>query len=267
MRVRYLGWAGIEIEAGGETVIVDAVQGFGVHSPFMGEPRGPLLAPGVGSSRAALLTHLHLDHADAATISAALAEDGVVLRPRAATGEMLETAGTAPAEEGLAELGLECVTMDPWESRELGAFTVTAVPASDGFGDPQVSWVIEADGQRLLHAGDTLFHGAWWLIKMRLGAIDAAFLPVNAPIADLPHRQPPSPQPVVMSPEQAAAAAMILEAPLTVPIHFREIHNPPVYVQIDDPAAAFTAAASELGVETRVMETGEVLGLESAATL
>lgn len=81
MKVRYLGWAGIEIEAAGETIVVDAIQGFGIHTPFMGEPHGPLLAPEADGVRAALLTHLHLDHADPEAISAALSGDGTVLRP------------------------------------------------------------------------------------------------------------------------------------------------------------------------------------------
>ena len=57
--------------------------------------------------------------------------------------------------------------MAPWETEEIGPFTITAVPAVDGFGDPQVSWVIAAAGRRILHAGDTLFHGSWWLIAGR----------------------------------------------------------------------------------------------------
>ena len=147
-----------------------------------------------------------------------------MLRPAPATGEGLETIGCAEAEAELA--GLEQQVVAPWETVTDGPFTITAVPASDGFGDPQVSWVVEADGTRILHAGDTLFHGWWWLIGMRCGPIDVAFLPVNGAVADLPHRQPPSPLPACMDPQQAAVAASLLRARLAVPIHYGAIHSP-----------------------------------------
>ena len=133
------------------------------------------------------------------------------------------------------------------------------MPASDGFGDPQVSWVVEADGTRILHAGDTLFHGAWWLIAMRCGPIDIAFLPVNGAVADLPHRQPPSPLAACMDPHQAAVAATLLRARRAVPIHYGAIHSPPKYAEVDDPAGTFAAAARTAGVAAQVVPVGEAV--------
>lgn len=66
---------------------------------------------------------------------------------------------TTKQEADLAASSLGVRTVRPWDQLELGPFTVTAVPALDGLGDPQVSWVVEADGKRLLHGGDTAFHG------------------------------------------------------------------------------------------------------------
>ncbi len=232
MRVRRLGWAGIEVESQGEIVVVDHVLGWNSIEAFVGPPLTPLLEiEKPGSSLAAFVTHLHADHTDAGAIAADLAGQASLHRPASMEGEPLETGAVAVAEAELAEAGVNQTLMDEWETIEVGPFLATAVPAVDGFGDPQISWVIEADGRRIIHAGDTLFHGSWWLIKLRLGPIDAAFLPVNGALTSFPHRQPASGIEASLSPEQAAAAARILEADRVIPIHYDGIHQPPVYEQ------------------------------------
>ncbi|MGI8622019.1 MAG: MBL fold metallo-hydrolase [Solirubrobacteraceae bacterium] len=118
--------------------------------------------------------------------------------------------GTEAGERGLLEHALETDSLDPWDTRTVGPFAITALPAVDGFGDPQLSWLIEADGQRVLHAGDTIFHGSWWSIALRSSPIDVAFLPINGAVCDFPHRQPARPFPAAMDPRQAAVAAHIL---------------------------------------------------------
>lgn len=259
MQVRRLGWAGLEVTAGARSVVVDLFEDMSPLAAMLGDARGPLPAPAGRGAVAGLVSHLHSDHTDAAALGRALAPDGLVLRPAPAVGEGLETIATLQAETALAEAGLDTRVLGPWESAEIEPFTVTAVPAVDGFGDPQVSWVIEAGGRRIFHGGDTVLHGSWWLIAMRFGPFDAVFLPVNGAICDFPHRQPPSPLPCTMDPVQAATAASLLTAKLAVPVHYDTIHRPPVYAQVDRPAEAFTAAAAERGVEARVLEPGEEL--------
>ena len=191
MRIRRLGWAGLEIEAGGETLVVDLFEDIGPMTRFIGEPHGPLPGPSsAGTVSVALVTHLHFDHADPPALARALAPEGVVLRPEPMPDSGLESAATTGAERGLAELQIPARVVGAWETVSVGPFEVTAVPAADGFGDPQLSWVIAAGGRRVVHCGDTLFHGWWWLTQLRHGPIDVAFLPVNGPIVDLPHRQP-----------------------------------------------------------------------------
>lgn len=228
-------------------------------APFIEEVAGPLPAPSRPAA-AALVTHLHADHADPAAIGRALTGDGVVLRPGPAPGGAMDRAATARAEDGLAHLAASIRTMTAWETHRVGPFEVTAVPAVDGFGDPQVSWVIEAGGRCILHGGDTVNHGAWWPIASAFEHLDAVFLPVNAAVCDFPHRQPPSPFPASLDPHQAAVAATILGARMAVPIHYDAIHQPGVYEQGPDPAPAFVAAAAQLGVPTAVLEPGEWLG-------
>jgi L-ascorbate metabolism protein UlaG (beta-lactamase superfamily) len=263
MRIRRLGWAGVEVEAAGSTLVIDPMEDVSPLAPYITESHEPLPGPErPGSALLALVTHLHSDHADPAAIAAALAPDGVLLRPAPALGEWLEVAGTSASEAGIAERGIKARVFEPWETDRIGPFEVTAVPAADGLGDPQLSWVVAAEGRRVFHGGDTLFHGWWWRTKMRRGPFDAAFLPINGPVVNFPHRQPPSPLPAAMDPAQAAAAAAILETRVTVPIHYGALHSPPAYAQVDDPVGTFVAAAEAAGLETRVLAPGEGFELE-----
>jgi L-ascorbate metabolism protein UlaG (beta-lactamase superfamily) len=260
MNIRRLGWAGVELEAGsGERAVIDVWTRADAMRAFVGDALTELPSPMEGGARVALVTHLHDDHCDPDAIAAALAGDGVLLRPAPDTGEFLEIAATLPAERRLVELGVRQRFVREWETVTLGSFSVTAIPAVDGFGDPQVGWVVEADGVRVSHHGDTLFHGSWWKIRMRLGEPDVAFLPVNGALVSLPHRQPASPFNAVLTPDEAAAAAHLLGAKLAVPIHYDAIHAPPTYAQVDDPAGAFTRAAQAREVPFRVLEPGETL--------
>ncbi len=260
--VRRLGWAGVELTFDEDTLVVDLFEDRYAMAPVIGEVTGPLPAP---STRAAgaLVTHLHADHADAAAISRALTADGLVLRPEPAPGDDLDRAATAAAEAGLASTAATVRIVTAWESCSVGPFAVTAVPAVDGFGDPQVSWVIEAANRRVLHGGDTVFHGAWWSIASRFKPFDAVFLPVNGAVCDFPHRQPPSPLPATLDPFQAAVAAAVLGARVAVPIHYDAIHQPGVYEQASHPVQSFAAAAAERSVETRILEPGEWLGWDA----
>lgn len=213
--------------------MIDFVEDFaGIHGSD-GPPRGEIPpSPAPGSVDVALLTHMHSDHADIAALERVLGEGAPVLE-----------------------------ILDPWDTLAVGPFEISALPAVDGFGDPQVSWVIAAEGRRVLHAGDTLFHGWWWLAASRRGPFDVAFLPAGGAIVDLAPRQPPSPLPAGMGPAEAAAAAKLLSADLVVPIHYGPLHETPNYVQADDPAGSLEAAARELGISARVLRPGESLSL------
>lgn len=259
MELRRLAWAGLEIRAGGKTAVIDFVEDFaGLHGSDEPPPAGEIpSSPAPGSVDLALLTHLHRDHADVAALERVLGEGAPVLRPPPATGSGGEVAFVERTEAALAESGLPTMALDPWQTVEVGPFEISALPAVDGFGDPQVSWVVAAEGRRVLHAGDTLFHGWWWLAASRCGPFDVAFLPAGGAIVDLPPRQPPSPLPAGMGPEQAAAAAKLLGARLAVPIHYGPLHEAASYVQADDPAGSLAAAARELGVNARLLRPGE----------
>src|SRR6185295_6846991 len=169
MELRRLAWAGLEVKAGGQAAVIDFVEDFAhLHGSGSAPPPEEIPPPPAsGSVDAALLTHMHSDHADIAALELALGEDAPVLRPLPASGSGEETAFVEGTETALAESGLRTTIVEPWETIEVGPFEISALPAVDGFGDPQVSWVVAAEGRRILHAGDTLFHGWWWLAASR----------------------------------------------------------------------------------------------------
>ena len=271
MKVTWLGWAGVEVHAAGETLVIDPMDdAHAVFAPFGDIARDIALPPvtpptAPGRALAGLVTHLHRDHADAPALAAALAPGAPVLGPVAGYGGTMEELGLAQASAELAEAGLAVEETEPWTTRDIGPFRITAVPAVDGSGDPQVSWIVEAEGQRLLHAGDTMWHGFWWRLVHRYGGFDLALLPVNGAELSFPHRQPASELPGAMTPEFAAAAAAALQARLAVPMHYGGYDFAPYYVPVGDEPEAFARAAAERGVTTRTLELGETLDLDAIA--
>jgi L-ascorbate metabolism protein UlaG (beta-lactamase superfamily) len=224
MRITWLGWAGVEVEAEGERVVIDPLEDAGAVFAWVGERAADWPLPQVqrpeAGALAGLVTHLHRDHADADALAAALAPGAPVFEPSTYGGEGLEQAAIAQADQELAASGLDRRPVAPWMSVTAGPFTITALPAVDGTGDPQVSWLLEADGHRVLHAGDTMFHGWWWRMRERYGAPDVLLAPINGARLTFPHRRPASPLPGAMDPAQAALAAELLDAELLLPIHY-----------------------------------------------
>jgi L-ascorbate metabolism protein UlaG (beta-lactamase superfamily) len=138
---------------------------------------------------------------------------------------------------------------------------VITLPAADGTGDPQLSWAVEAGGRRVVHCGDTIFHGWWWRAARAAGPFDAAFLPINGAVVDFPWRQPPSPLPAVMTPEDAVIAAHALGARRAIPIHFGAFDLDPYYQSIPDAVERFLAAAGERDMDVTRWSVGDVVEL------
>lgn len=264
MRLTWLGWAGAEIEADGATVVIDPLGDAGAVFAALGEQAAGTPVPQVvpasaGSAVAGLVTHLHRDHADAAALTGALAPGAPVLEPPAGGGGPLEGLALAQAEHELTAAGLDRRPVAPWEAVTAGPFTLTALPASDGIGDPQVAWLVEAGGVRVLHLGDTMFHGSWWRMALRHGPFDVVLVPVNGAVVGFPHRVPASPLPAALDPAQAALAAEILGARLAIPIHAEGYEIDGVYRPVPDAAARFADAGAQRGVPVRILQAGETI--------
>lgn len=263
MKVRWLGWAGVEIEVDGSTVVIDPLADLGAtFAPFGDDARRAKLPSVVapqarGGAVAGLVSHLHRDHADAGALLAALAPDSAVHEPVWPGGADVENLALAQANVELEREKLMRRAVDVWERLEVGPFELTALPAVDGLGDPQVSWLVEADGQRALHLGDTVFHGYWWRMARRHGPFDLVFAPINGAVVDFPHLQPPSALAAAMEPEQAALAGELLGARIVVPMHYDGFEIEPWYRPVSEAAERFAAAAAGRSYDARVLEPGE----------
>ena len=258
LRMRRLGWAGVEIECEGELLLIDYIQDTSLYQPLENpdEPFPSSSRPGCAS--VALLTHLHADHADPAALMIALRKGAPVYRPEPTTGTAADLALTSYAEKKFIEhSAIATEIIGEWEERSVGPFQIFTAPAVDGFGDPQLSWIIECGGQRIFHAGDTMFHGLWWRIAHKFGPFDIAFLPINAPVVDFPALQPTTKLEAVMNPEEAATAAHILQARMVVPIHYGSLHKPPAYIETPDAVKRLGEQASIFGVQSIAYPAGE----------
>jgi L-ascorbate metabolism protein UlaG (beta-lactamase superfamily) len=261
MQIRWLGWAGVEIEAEGERVVVDPLADAGAVFRALGDRVAAMPTPQVVAASegaiAGAVTHLHRDHADADALAAALAAGAPVFEPQAYGGEGLEQLAVAQADHELTAAGLARSPTAAWTSVDAGPFTLTALPAVDGTGDPQVSWLIAAEGRRVLHLGDTMNHGWWWRFRERFGAPDAVLAPVNGARLRFPHRRPASPLAGAMDPEQAALAADILDAKRLVPMHYGGYALDGLYEPVGDELTRVRAASDRV----HALEVGESLNL------
>lgn len=238
LRAQRLAWAGVRLQLPDSTLLIDPL----MSPEAWGRALPDRLVPvddTVGETHV-LLTHTHSDHFDGTAVAAALKNGGVLAYP----------AGLQPSPW---PQGARARSSALWEPQLLGDFTATPVPASDGYGDTQVSWVVSAGGRRIFHGGDTQWHGNWWRIGRQFGPFDAAFLPING--ARFGWREPVSGQPGVLTPEQAVAAAVILGARVLVPIHYG-ISGMDKYVEVDDPLGRVRQAARERHVPLQIMEPG-----------
>jgi L-ascorbate metabolism protein UlaG (beta-lactamase superfamily) len=265
MKVRWLGWAGVEIEANGGSLVIDPLADPGATFAALGDRAAAVELPAVtppearGTAVAGLVSHLHRDHADAGALAGAIERSATVYEPLWPGGAEAENLALAQANVELERAGLNRRPVEVWERIEVDPFTITALPAVDGLGDPQISWLVEADGERVLHLGDTIFHGFWWRMSRRHGPFDAVLAPVNGATVDFPHLQPASPLAAAMEPEQAALAGELLRARTVVPIHYDGFGANPWYHPIGDAAGRFEAAAAGRPYEARLLQAGESL--------
>ena len=240
LRAQRLAWAGVRLQLPDATLFLDPLLDRNVWGDALRDEMVPVdVAQG---ARYVLATHRHPDHCDPLAIRQALGSTGTLVMAAAAgipfSGEFRYR--TAPL----------------YEPQILGDFTATAVPASDGYGDVQVSWIVSGGGRRIIHCGDTLWHGAWWQIGRQFGPFDAAFLPING--AKFSWRQPVADVSAVLTPEQAVAAARVLGARQIVPIHYG-VKGAEGYRELPDAEASLIAVAARDGMGVEIARPGEWL--------
>src|SRR4051812_39614378 len=84
-----LSWAGVRVDAGGEQLIIDAIEGRnGEVQGRIGDAHRPLIDVAAKPVSVALLTHTHKDHYDADLLSRRLAPGATVVTPAESAAEI-----------------------------------------------------------------------------------------------------------------------------------------------------------------------------------
>lgn len=235
--VTRLTWSGVKMVKADTTVLIDVVG----QDLWHGNAPGGLVPVTAETKRKyALVTHIHNDHFDVETLKIVLGENGyVICDPSLASY--------------IASRGLKVIAAPAWQPVRRGGFLFIAVPAEDGFGDVQVSWVVQVDKKRFFHGGDTMFHGQLDNIGSQFGPFDVAFLPINGVVVK---GEPASEVPVVMTPFQAINAAVLLRSKRMVPIHYGN-DAPPFYDEYDDAQKVLLAYGAKRGLDVSLIQPGE----------
>jgi L-ascorbate metabolism protein UlaG (beta-lactamase superfamily) len=247
-RLTWVGHATVLLELGGARLLTDPLL-----RGRVGHLRRLAARPSRETTRdidAVLISHLHLDHLDVASLRR-LPRDVAVLAPSGA-GRLLRRLGFARTTE-----------LRAGEQAEVAGVAVLAVPAiHDGRRHPlappadAIGFVV-GDKRRVYFAGDTdIYDGMADLA----GTLDAALLPVWGwgPTLGAGH----------LDPEAAARAAALLRPRVAVPIHWGTFFPLGLTrlrgAALVEPPRAFARLAGELApdVEVHVLAPGQTLGLE-----
>jgi len=158
-----------------------------------------------------LLSHNHYDHCDLRTLGM-LAErfDPVVVTPLG-NEALVRSSGIRRVEE-----------LDWWQQANAATLPITLTPAQHfsargPLDRNRALWggfVLAASGVRIFFAGDTAYGQFFRDIRLRLGPIDLALLPIGA------YEPRWFMQPVHMNPAEAVQAHLDLEASESVGMHF-----------------------------------------------
>jgi L-ascorbate metabolism protein UlaG (beta-lactamase superfamily) len=191
-----------------------------------------------------LASHKHSDHFDPGTLPDLMAASprAIVALPEAIRDHALS----------LGLPGDRLVGLDAGGSLERAGFRVRAIPSAhegldtdEGGRHLYLGYVIESEGLRLYHSGDSLaYHG----LSEQLGAdrFDVLFLPING-------RDPARGVPGNMSAAEAVAFAARVRPRYIVPHHYD------MFTFNTVPVEAFASEARRLpeGVAARILRCGE----------
>jgi len=246
-RVTWIGHASFLGSWAGKAFLVDPV-----FSSRLGGFYPRYVPPGLGISdlpplEVVMVSHSHYDHLDAATWRQ-LPPDVPCAVPLG-LGRWFRRRGRT-----------NVVELDWWQSAEFGPLRVTAVPARHWSRrtpwDTNHSWwcgfVVEADGTRIYHAGDSAWFDGFAEIGRRFPDIDAALLPIGAyePGWFMEHNH--------LTPEQAGEAFLATGARMLIPMHWGtfQLTDEPLSEPIERLHRWWNERQPE-GRELRVLAVGE----------
>ncbi len=186
IKINYLGHAAVLI-TGSKNIIID---------PFITDnPKASLKVEEIPKIDFVLVTHDHFDHfGDAIEIAK---------RDKATLIAIFEIS----QKPAVVESKINVVGMNIGGTYQQDGIVVSMTQAvhSATVGSP-VGFVVEMDGKRIYHAGDTSYWSDIGLIPKLFGELDVAFLPIGGHFT--------------MDIRQATLAVNDLKPKLTVPIHY-----------------------------------------------
>jgi L-ascorbate metabolism protein UlaG (beta-lactamase superfamily) len=242
-RITWLGHATVLIEAAGARLLTDPVLGRRVA--HLRRHAGP--APDPGRVDAVLISHVHRDHLDRASLRAVAGPQTAALVP----------AGAAALLRGLPFGRVRGLRAG--DEVSIGGVPVAAVPAWHPARRHPAAPVIPSLGfltERIWFAGDTGLDDGLEALR---GRVDVALVPIWG--------WGPSVGPGHLDPEGAARAVALVRPPIAIPIHwgtFLPIGLGRSHANLlTAPAEAFGDHAGRLASSTRVvpLTVGESLSL------
>lgn len=204
----WIGQASFLVQLAGINVLIDPVMSMNIGWIRRNSPPG-IAWSAMPKIDMVLITHNHRDHMDVPTLKK-LGPDPVYLVPQGLGQWFLKNGFRRVIEMGW------------WQQEAVAGLTITFVPAEHwsrrGIADVNTSWwggfVIEKDGMRLYHSGDTGWFDGFAEIGQRFGEIHAAMLPIGA----YAPRWFMKPQHI--NPDEAVDAMAALGAKRLIPMHW-----------------------------------------------
>lgn len=267
-RITWLGHAGFLFQRNGISVLADPIfsqraSPFSFAGPkrITPTPFAPAQLPPIDI---VVISHNHYDHLDTETVRAIFAKNGD-------RTQWLVPLGMA---QWFRDLGITHVTeMDWWQEQSFAVAQTNVrtwfVPAQHFSGrgafDRNKSlwggWVIEIDGFRFFHAGDTGYSQDFSNIGQVFGNIDLALIPIGA------YQPAWLMKPVHITPEEAVRIHQDIHSRFSIGMHWGTFIL--TDEAMDEPPQRLRAALQEAGTPAGqfiVMQHGEMLVLAQPKT-
>ncbi|ANF22129.1 metal-dependent hydrolase [Thermococcus piezophilus] len=189
VKVRFLGHAAFEI-VGSKRILID---------PFLTGNPAAAVKPEELEADLVLVTHAHGDHIGDAVLIAQRTGAKIVAMYDIATYLMENNKGitTIGMNYGPTEIeGVKIVQVPAWHSSSDGKYSIGNA----------CGYIIDLDGVKIYHAGDTFVFRDMELLAELYGPIDLALLPIGGHFT--------------MGPKEAAKAVEFLKPRRVVPMHY-----------------------------------------------
>jgi L-ascorbate metabolism protein UlaG (beta-lactamase superfamily) len=229
MRITMIGHSTVLLESGDTRLITDPYFGTLGHVAYARVRPPALKREDVRDIDGVLVSHSHWDHTDRKFLSGLDASIPVLVP--AGTSVVLKLKGAR-----------NVVPVSPWQSRQIGAAVVTAVPATHIART--VGYVVQMEDLCVYFAGDT-YHRPFMAEIARRFTIDIAMMPVAT------FRLPPT-----MGERGAVAAVRDLRPRMVIPIHLG-IQPRSFLLRSGQTAHGFERRLRDAGLATKVVHLSE----------